>query len=79
MYLWSNLTQITLSRTPYPITNYCEFIDLLNTSVKNFSMITFFDNFQFWGIANRDGMIEGNFYTNYQDYSTISNKQIFQG
>ena len=30
-------------------------------------------------MAEQDGMIQGNFYTNYTDFSTISNKRVFKG
>lgn len=79
MYLWSNLSSVTLSRTHIPITNHFEFINLLSTNNKDFSVITYFDELQYWGVSNRDNMMEGNLYTNYQDFSTISNKHIFKG
>lgn len=79
MYLWSNLSSVTLSRTQNPISSHYEFVSLLTKNSKNFSVITYFDELQYWGASNRDNMIEGNLYTNYQDFSTISNKHIFKG
>lgn len=79
MFVWSNLTQLSISRTPQAISSHLNLIKITNKRYKNFAVITFFSKYQFWGEAQRDDMVEGNYYSNYEDYSTISNKHIFKG
>lgn len=73
------MTHISLKKAPASIDSYQQMIRTISEDYKEFSMITFFDNHQFWGNARGAGMIEGNFYSNFSDYSTISNRKIFKG
>ena len=79
MYMYTDMTHISLKKSPGQIDSYKKFIRFINLENKVFSVITFFAKRQFWGFAKKDGMIEGNFFTDHKDYSTISNKKIFKG
>lgn len=75
-YGWCNLTQISLIKMESPVQSYSDLMQNIFRKKTSSTFLTFFDQNQFWGKSKGDGMIEGNFYKNYNDFSTISNKVV---
>ena len=75
----TNLAMFNLRILEQPLELYLDYVFETYSLDKFPSLITYFEGGQFWGESSLNIPLEGKFYTNEQDYSTVSEKEVYEG